>query len=49
MRLPGGVSALEGVVVEQREDGAVVGQQASCYVDDPLALLVGLRNNVIPD
>lgn len=40
--LPGSVYALEGVLVEQREDCAVVGQQASCYVDHPLTLLIGL-------
>lgn len=46
LRLPGTFSALEGVVVEQGEDCAVVGQQAPCYVDHPLALLVGLHGNM---
>lgn len=44
--LPGGFSTFEGVVVKQREDCAVVGQQTPCYVDHPLALLVGLRENM---
>lgn len=40
--LPGTFSALEGVVFEQGEDRAVIGQQPPCYVDHPLTLLVGL-------
>lgn len=42
---PGRISPLEGVVVEQGEDCAVVGQQASCYVDHPLTLLIGLEGS----
>lgn len=37
---------MEWVVLEQREDCAVVGQQTSCYVDHPLTLLVGLCENM---
>lgn len=40
--LPGSFSAVEGVVVKQGQDAAVIGQQTSCYVDHPLTLLVGL-------
>lgn len=44
--LPGSFPALEGVVVEQGEDSAVIGQQTSSYVDHPLALLVGLYEDM---
>lgn len=37
---------MEGVVVEQGEDSAVIGQQASRYVDHPLTLLVGLYDDM---
>lgn len=46
LRSPGSLSASEGVAVEQGEDRAVVGQQASRYVDHPLTLLVGLCENM---
>lgn len=40
--LPGGFSAVKRIVVDEREDGAVVGQQTSGDVDHPLALLIRL-------
>ena len=46
LRLPGSRSALKRIVVEQREDCAVVGQETPRDVDHPLALLIRLCVNI---
>lgn len=42
--LPGCLSVVKRIVVHERQDGAVVGQQASCDVDHPFTLLISLHD-----